>query len=105
MRLIDADELMEKFNDIEFNAKHELFGESRDLALEGLKHIKKALKGMPTIDPIKHGEWITVSPNYSEPDDWYCECSLCRCAETDTTQFLPNYCPKCGAKMDGGSNE
>ena len=100
MRLIDADELMEKFYDIEFNAKHELFGESRDLALEGLKHIKKALKGMPTIDPVKHGRWIFIeqlSGGY-----YSYKCSECQHLENvEKRQMLGNYCSYCGAKMDG----
>ena len=94
MRLIDADELMEKFYDIEFNAKHELFGESRDLALEGLKHIKKALKGMPTIDPVKHGRWKFAK-------DVYASCSVCGVTILLFNAENPNYCPHCGAKMDG----
>ena len=97
MRLIDADGLMKKFYDIEFNAKHELFGESRDLALEGLKHIKKALKGMPAIDPVKHGRWI-VDENEKIPRYQIKTCSLCGC-RVNGTQF--NFCPHCGAKILG----
>ena len=104
-RLIDADELMKKFYDIEFNAKHELFGESRDLALEGLKHIKKALKGMPTIDPVKHGHWVFTGRTY--------KCSNCCLKEDNAVEAdlcdMPllnfKYCPNCGAKMDGDAND
>ena len=99
MRLIDADELMKKFYDIEFNAKHELFGESRDLALEGLKHIKKALKGMPAIDPVKHGRWI----HGSSSENIRVTCSECGYKVNyfwDSWQDA-KYCPHCGAKMDG----
>ena len=95
-RLIDADELMKKFYDIEFNAKHELFGESRDLALEGLKHIKKALKGMPTIDPVKHGHWIFVEDMVS-----YIKCSECGDDICWVNTKRPKYCPSCGSRMDG----
>ena len=96
MRLIDVDEFMEKFYDIEFNAKHELFGESRDLALEGLKHIKKALKEMPTIDPVKHGRWIVVKDMVS-----HIQCSECGDDICWVNTKRPKYCPSCGAKMDG----
>ena len=99
-RLIDADELMKKFYDIEFNAKHELFGESRDLALEGLKHLKKALKGMPTIDPVKHGQWVQIS-EYDTDDYANFQCSLCKYGDTHTKNTVVNYCWHCGAKMDG----
>ena len=93
-RLIDADELMEKFHDIELNAKHELFGESRDLALEGLHHIKKALKEMPTIDPVKHGRWIIC-----REFDHKLKCSQCGCHTVWMDEVVPNYCPYCGARM------
>ena len=99
-RLIDADELMKKFYDIEFNAKHELFGVSRDLALEGLKHIKKALKGMPTIDPAKHGHWIFVEDMVS-----YIQCSECGEYLCWVNTKRPKYCPGCGARMDGDKND
>ena len=95
-RLIDADELMKKFYDIEFNAKHELFGESRDLALEGLKHIKKALKGMPTIDPVKHGRWIEAAGGRT----------ICnQCGEYPLYDYFGRQkrtkaCPSCMAVMD-----
>lgn len=99
MRLIDVDELMKKFHDIEFNAKHELFGTSRELALEGLKHIKKAIDGLPTIDPLKHGHWEI----YEGQSNTIVACSEC---EHPVNYFWDdwksaNYCPNCGAKMDG----
>ena len=106
MRLIDADELMKKFYDIEFNAKYELFGVSRDLALEGLKHIKKALKGMPTIDPVKHGHWILI---YEMPRGDYFRCSECnhdvflKYGRKVSDDYL--YCSGCGARMDGEEND
>ena len=97
-RLIDADELMKKFYDIEFNAKHELVGVSRDLALEGLKHIKKALKVMPTIDPVKHGHWEESKCL----DDCFWVCSCCKFpSQAVAAPKLYKYCPNCGARMDG----
>lgn len=56
----------------------------------------------PTIEaePVRHGRW-----NYRHEDDW-CYCTACgtdaegsdgECLETD-------YCPHCGARMDGGAD-
>ena len=43
----------------------------------------------------RHGRWIEVTKNIA----WKCsECSELSCCE-------PNYCPNCGAKMDGGNDE
>lgn len=53
-------------------------------------------------DAVQHGHWIIVA------DEWDCElavCSVC-CEEfhdgdNDTIEYEPNYCPNCGALMDG----
>ena len=62
-----------------------------------------ALKTLPTVDvePLRHGEWIRDTDHHW--DSKY-KCSRCE-YETDVdTCFgkpLYNYCPYCGAKMDG----
>jgi hypothetical protein len=50
------------------------------------------IQNAPTIDcaPVVHGEWV---------DGMKCQ----YCGQVDTTK--PNYCPNCGAKMDGGKND
>lgn len=61
---------------------------------------KQALASVPAADvvPVVHGWW-----NATET------CSLCGEKSTEgldaTTwnYWLPNYCPNCGAKMDGGA--
>ena len=72
--------------------------------------IQDFLDNIPTVDvaPIKHGDWIT----WAEAGNWIPsenrhECSYCH----DVAQVLINgvellseYCPNCGAKMDGKSN-
>lgn len=77
MKLIDADKLMEnKFkNDISYNAFCNL------------------VKRQPSIDAVKHGRWITV--DYEEPRRY--GCSECK----RLVWQLENYCPRCGARMDG----
>lgn len=48
------------------------------------------------VRPERHGEWLdSESPLTSS-----CKCSLCSCYFESETP----YCPKCGAKMDGGKN-
>lgn len=48
------------------------------------------------VEPVRHGHWI---------EDKYgpvFECSECGYA---TDYLLTNYCPECGAKMDGKEND
>ena len=64
--------------------------------------IPHIIKDIPTseAEPVRHGRW-----NYRHEDDW-CYCTACgtdaegsdgECLETD-------FCPNCGAKMDGGAD-
>lgn len=86
MRLIDADELLEGFKytiDANGNA------------------IRYRIKCAPTVDaePVRHGKWIELV--VAETDTgrlihWSCsECAIVVDHNTD------NYCPNCGARMDG----
>ena len=67
------------------------------------------VKDAPTIEaePVIHGMW----------EKWHGDnrfhCTVCECyanVETDsygyiTSQFLDDFCPNCGAKMDGGEKK
>jgi len=65
------------------------------------RHIE-AIKELPAADvvPVVHGQWVkTVGENGVT--------SACRCSECgfeDNRYSLFNYCPNCGARMDGGNN-
>lgn len=80
----------------------------------------KVLRGVsdaPSADvaPVVHARWIPSESDFDDDDtlfdgeeccDW--QCSACRediCYEDPMPmKLLPNYCPNCGAKMDGGDN-
>ena len=54
------------------------------------------------VEPVRHGAW----EEYVEHDeDWgdirWKKCSLC--GAKFGFGYIPLYCPKCGAKMDGGN--
>ena len=85
--------------------------ESKQAVVEGCV---EALKFTPTADvvEVKHGEWLTayeyalklgatdeVQLDAVKNDKWWKFCSLCE----QQTRFEHNYCPNCGAKMDGGN--
>ena len=58
------------------------------------------IKGMKSADvaPVRHGRWVTHS---DRPDSLIC--SVCKCGFDMWKHDPHNYCPNCGAKMDGGA--
>lgn len=56
-----------------------------------------------SVAPVKHGKWIKTC---NVACNWY-ECSLCHKPipfGRYKNEYFSNYCPNCGAKMDGGDN-
>ena len=51
--------------------------------------------------PVRHGYWISKNPHGYE---WIFVCSNCDYVDGYPFNDRPNYCPNCGAKMDGGIN-
>lgn len=99
MRLIDADALREAMY-------HEAIETGGDMQKWDsgcwirYKMFENALRSTPTIDPVKHGNWVYKGVRGRFP---VCECSVCGNAENADWAILGddvNYCPKCGAKMD-----
>lgn len=99
-RLIDATELPKLF-DAEYK-------QTMKLILNGEKHLDNLAEGFteaihivkyiaPTIDavPVVHGRWIEGR--------YPLKCTVCHgLAKKDFRGGCWNYCPNCGAKMDGG---
>ena len=61
-------------------------------------HLKKVIEMFPTerVAPVKHGEWEEIRDAYGQLEGWMCKCGR-------ETKAKENYCPSCGAKMDGGN--
>lgn len=90
-RLIDADQFKAKM--LSFMDRKATTPSDTDCILDGVLNL---LEEQPTADPVKHGHWI-------EDIDLLCHI---RCSECDNgidwrNAKKPNYCPSCGAKMDG----
>lgn len=94
-RLIDADELLNEMErDKEFR-----------LVIPASK-----VRDAPTIDPESlrpHGRWVCVNAAYGRY-----ECSVCHAADEDCSDYYAahnvtaqDFCPYCGAKMDGGKTD
>lgn len=61
------------------------------------------------VAPVRHGQWDGEGDGYADGeiviDVWYCsKCGYCIDDGTDDPNILPNYCPHCGAKMDGDTD-
>jgi hypothetical protein len=69
------------------------------------------VKAMPAADvvEVRHGRWIDKT--WTTEDDWSCYnhhiviCSVCNKQFDYVINEKSNFCPSCGAKMDGGKNE
>lgn len=100
MRLIDRDMISRKaaVSRISDLIVLELRGER----IPTWNEVYKALNDLPTVDavPVKHGRWINIANGNC---DDLCKCSECK--ETWLGIGGYNYCPNCGAKMDGERRE
>lgn len=96
MRLIDGDALKNKMQE---QQKYGSVADSRGRA----KAIVEVIHA-PTVEaePVKHGRWI-----YSgivKNDDVY-NCSQCDSNFVFRDRLLYDYCPDCGARMDGDNDD
>jgi len=114
MRLIDADALVndvteryckdcERRKGIK-NGKRRFIYDIGDAPCRacGVYDMIDDLENAPTVDPVKHGHWVE-----QEHCDWVYSKEY-RCSECGKYRLMTNpfgrewnYCPNCGAKMDG----
>lgn len=92
MRLIDADALLE--SEIE---RYGCVPAVCTTTING-EYLDDVLDRQPTIDaePVRHGKWVNKNWN------WYCS----ECDKPGYKGHIPaepdlDYCPNCGARMDG----
>jgi len=71
----------------------------------------KDIKSAPTLDyaPVRHGEWTTIDSSYWrwKPDGPHHVMRL-KYEHTECGKIVAKkepYCPRCGAKMDGGKEQ
>ncbi len=67
--------------------------------------IASEILSLPAADvaPVVHGRWIDGAEDFT-CGNHNAECSICRCyVSWDGCDEDFNYCPNCGAKMDGGN--
>lgn len=63
------------------------------------KFVRSLLDRAPAADvaPVVHGRWIADGDGYH----WTYNCSICAWKDGYPFNERHNYCPNCGAKMDG----
>ena len=96
MRLIDADAVLDRYYaDWEYHCI--------TMAEDDRQWLRQCIDQAPTIDavPVVHGRWIPV-PSSDMVTGKAHECSECQ--KMRFGSFKPNYCPNCGAKMDGDND-
>ena len=91
---------------IETGERTELFQRENDELREAVKRIKDIEPA--DVAPVVHGRWehlylpMSIMPH---------KCSICGCPAPwhmkgrDLEEYLTNYCPNCGAKMDAQREE
>lgn len=93
---------MTKYIELEaaIDAVTETYYDTPDINLNESR-LEAALRSVPTTDvmPVVHGQWETSS---DRPDSLIC--SVCKCGFDMWKHDPHNYCPNCGAIMDGGAN-
>ena len=85
-RLIDANAVLKKMQN--WNTKERLIN---------------CVEDAPTVDaePVVHGRWIRHYDSTPLVDNLCSECRWVRLTRPNAL-WNSNYCPNCGAKMDGG---
>ena len=100
-RLIDANALMD---DVEMDgALYACLGDVDD--------VRFLVNSQPTVDAVEvvHGHWKEYSHSalvrWKDGEPIWADRSVFRCSRCDFgTIARHNYCPRCGAKMDGDGN-
>ena len=95
-RLIDADYLQAKLERKKAGVANQRYTEGWN---DCLMRVKSMVSKAPTINavPVVYGHWET---NSDRPDSLIC--SVCKCGFDMWKHDPHNFCPNCGAKMDGG---
>lgn len=95
MRLIDADDLKKTWY-----KEHNIEPGEMGAMFVGNNEVPTFIDRARTIEPVRHGRWIEDNPHCNGlAPNW--NCSMCG-GDGDNDY---NYCPNCGAKMDGDADD
>ena len=93
---IDREELLTH----QYNASHSNWPQLAEMVV-GVEDIEDA----PAADvaPVVHGHLVHDGPGFVGGVDWW-RCSICGSLAYGVEKYY-DYCPYCGAKMDGGDGD
>ena len=70
--------------------------------------VRQFIKEMPTVDAVEvvHGHWTTMDVIAKKAGYGvrYCRHAECKVNPCRLFECMTDYCPNCGAKMDGDGN-
>lgn len=92
MKVVDVKNFMSELTDYSMKV-HRLIG---------LHEIRERLNKLPDAPLLKYGEWSKVSDSYTWGGTHIEEFKCSECSEIVNWHEY-NYCPHCGAKMEGDS--
>lgn len=106
MRLIDADEMAVQESEayLKVNTREDISPITQGINSVVHRKIQELIANTPTIEaePVRHGRWE------SDEADVLFHCSACETQISTSWDYdcdeMWNYCPHCGAKMDGDSH-
>lgn len=102
MRMIDADKLNEKIKMPEYAEQNNLYNIGYHNALEFVKFLIEIYTF--DVELVKHGKWIFKNGYLG--NTYYCsECEKAVYLDKFEEPNLTDFCPDCGARMDGDENE
>lgn len=106
-RYIDADVLQARLERKKAGIANQRYTEGWN---DCMMRVKSMVSKAPLADvtPVVHGRWIKDNDSF-QTDDYYCcyfDYTCSECGEIVNDRYkLPNYCPDCGAKMDGKTGD
>lgn len=115
-RLIDANALRKRmfnyYSCVDENSRKEYYRGVTLMSYEVADLIEDCIDDAPTVDaePVVHGHWKEYSHSalvrWKDGEPVWADRSVFRCSRCDFgTIAKHNYCPRCGAKMDGGNDD
>ena len=86
---------------IERRAAHDAVVDAIWYGKRSMYSVANAINSVPNADvaPVRHGRWVIVDDGVMIGDGKHMECSECHIWKID--RIKTDYCPNCGAKMDG----